>query len=95
MVCSTIIAPARMALDDRLPAALVLLLLPLSNPWLTHHLAHPPSCPQNNVKLRSRHLNVTEKAFVRFTSPLEAHRAVRERQGGFIGSNQLRLRVLQ
>ena len=56
---------------------------------------HPLPAPQNNVKMRSRHLNVVEKAFVRFTSPLEAHRAVRERQGGFIGSNQLRLRVLQ
>ncbi|KAL4858215.1 hypothetical protein ACK3TF_001700 [Chlorella vulgaris] len=37
----------------------------------------------------------SEKAVVRFTSPLEAHRALRERQGGFCGSSQLRLRVLQ
>jgi hypothetical protein len=37
----------------------------------------------------------TEKAFVRFTSQLEARRAVRERQGGFCGNNQVRLRVLE
>ncbi|EFN55711.1 hypothetical protein CHLNCDRAFT_52363 [Chlorella variabilis] len=36
-----------------------------------------------------------EKAVVRFTSPLEAHRAVRDRQAGFCGNNALRLRVLQ
>lgn len=34
-------------------------------------------------------------AIVRFASALEAHRAVRDRQGGFCGNSQVRLRVLQ
>ncbi|KAL4432535.1 hypothetical protein ABPG77_000472 [Micractinium sp. CCAP 211/92] len=36
-----------------------------------------------------------ELAIVRFASPMEARRAVRDRQGGFCGNTQVRLRVLQ
>ncbi|KAL4436884.1 hypothetical protein ABPG75_004023 [Micractinium tetrahymenae] len=36
-----------------------------------------------------------EVAIVRFASALEAHRAVRDRQGAFCGNNQVQLRVLQ
>jgi hypothetical protein len=49
----------------------------------------------NNVRLRTRHSEYTEKAVVRFNSRMEAHRAVRDRQGGFCGNNQVRLRLLQ
>jgi hypothetical protein len=45
--------------------------------------------------LVSRGRHEAEKAVVRFTSPLEAHRAVREKQGSFCGNTPVRLRVLQ
>jgi len=53
---------------------------------------------QNNpgVRLRNpRNASQAEKAIVRFGSQVEAHRAVRERQHGFCGNSQVRLRVLQ
>ena len=79
----------------------LLLLLPLSllPPPLPPPLLPPSLCCCHRRAVqeapRSARTPKSEKAVVRFISPLEAHRAVRERQGGFCGNNQVQLRLLQ
>lgn len=43
----------------------------------------------------SRDKEKAEKAVVRFATRQEVHRALRDRQGSFCGSNSVRLRILQ